>query len=115
MGAGAGIIFLRSVGSEISKCSRVTRSRRDAVAGRHVVRSDWQGSVYLFRLRLVPRAAGRGSGRLSHVREHAERGQSAVTELQRTVADEPPPFLGTWSRVYTVVVIYLACLVTLFY
>jgi hypothetical protein len=38
-----------------------------------------------------------------------------VTELQRTVADEPPPFLGTWGRVYTVVVIYLACVITLFY
>jgi hypothetical protein len=38
-----------------------------------------------------------------------------VNEPQRTVADEPPPFLGTWKRVYTVVVIYLACVITLFY
>jgi hypothetical protein len=38
-----------------------------------------------------------------------------VTESQRTIADEPPPFLGTWKRVYTVVVIYLACVIGLFY
>jgi len=38
-----------------------------------------------------------------------------VTEPQRTVLDEPPPFLGTWRRVYTVVVIYLACVIGLFY
>jgi hypothetical protein len=38
-----------------------------------------------------------------------------VTEPQRTVADEPPPFLGTWGRVYTVVVIYLACVIAIFY
>ncbi len=29
--------------------------------------------------------------------------------------DEPPPFLHTWGRVYTVVVCYLACLIVLFY
>ena len=29
--------------------------------------------------------------------------------------DEPPPFLGTWPRVYTAVLIYLAILITLFY
>jgi hypothetical protein len=38
-----------------------------------------------------------------------------VNESQRTVLDEPPPFLGTWKLVYTVVVIYLACLISLFY
>jgi len=38
-----------------------------------------------------------------------------VNEPQRNIADEPPPFLGTWKRVYTVVVIYLACVITLFY
>ena len=38
-----------------------------------------------------------------------------LPEPQRTVADEPPPFLGSWKRVYTVVVIYLACVITLFY
>jgi hypothetical protein len=29
--------------------------------------------------------------------------------------DEPPPFLGTWPRVYTVVLIYLAALIVLAY
>ena len=29
--------------------------------------------------------------------------------------DEPPPFLGTWPRVYTAVLVYLAVLIVLFY
>jgi hypothetical protein len=29
--------------------------------------------------------------------------------------DDPPPFLGTWERVYGAVVIYLAMLIVLFY
>ena len=29
--------------------------------------------------------------------------------------DEPPPFLGTWRRVYTAVIIYLAILIALCY
>ena len=29
--------------------------------------------------------------------------------------EEPPPFLGTWRRVYTVVVIYLVAIISLFY
>lgn len=29
--------------------------------------------------------------------------------------DEPPPFLGTWPRVYTVVLVYLAALIAVFY
>jgi hypothetical protein len=33
----------------------------------------------------------------------------------REVPDEPPPFLGTWPRVYTAVAIYLALLITAFY
>ena len=31
------------------------------------------------------------------------------------VPDEPPPFLGVWSRVYLGVVIYLALLIAAFY
>jgi hypothetical protein len=38
-----------------------------------------------------------------------------VTEPERTVIDEPPPFLGSWQRVYAFVVIYLACIIGLFY
>jgi hypothetical protein len=29
--------------------------------------------------------------------------------------DEPPPFLGSWRRVYIVVLIYLACVIAAFY
>ena len=29
--------------------------------------------------------------------------------------DEPPPLLGTWRRVYTAILIYLACVITAFY
>jgi hypothetical protein len=29
--------------------------------------------------------------------------------------DEPPPFLGTWRRVYTAILIYLAALIAGFY
>jgi hypothetical protein len=32
-----------------------------------------------------------------------------------TPADEPPPVLGSWGRVYAAVVIYLAALISLFY
>lgn len=33
----------------------------------------------------------------------------------RDVPDEPPPFLGTWKRVYTGVLIYLVAIVAVFY
>jgi hypothetical protein len=33
----------------------------------------------------------------------------------RDVSDEPPPFLGTWRRVYVAVLIYLAGLIGVFY
>jgi len=33
----------------------------------------------------------------------------------RDVPDEPPPFLGTWKRVYVAVLIYLAAIIMLFY
>ena len=29
--------------------------------------------------------------------------------------DEPPPFLGSWKRVYTFVLIYVAALISLLY
>jgi hypothetical protein len=29
--------------------------------------------------------------------------------------DEPPPFLGTWRRVYAAVLLYLAALIGVFY
>ena len=33
----------------------------------------------------------------------------------RDVPDEAPPFLGTWRRVYTAVLIYLGALIFAFY
>jgi hypothetical protein len=33
----------------------------------------------------------------------------------RDVPDEPPPFLGTWGRVYTAILIYLAVIIFVFY
>jgi len=35
--------------------------------------------------------------------------------LTRDVPDDPPPFLGTWRRVYIATVIYLAALIFGFY
>ncbi len=29
--------------------------------------------------------------------------------------DEPPPILGTWRRLYTAIIAYLALLISLFY
>ena len=39
----------------------------------------------------------------------------APEPIRRVVADEPPPFLGTWSRVYAAILIYLALLIFGFY
>jgi hypothetical protein len=33
----------------------------------------------------------------------------------RQVPDEPPPFLGTWKRVYVAVLIYLCVVIAVFY
>lgn len=33
----------------------------------------------------------------------------------RAVVDDPPPFLGTWPRVYAAVICYLAALIAAFY
>ncbi len=33
----------------------------------------------------------------------------------KTPAVEPPPFLGTWKRVYAAVLVYLAVLIGVFY
>ena len=35
--------------------------------------------------------------------------------MKREGIDEPPPFLGTWKRVYIAVVLYLIVLITLFW
>lgn len=35
--------------------------------------------------------------------------------MKRAVQEEPPPFLGTWGRVYGVVAVYLFGLITAFW
>ena len=35
--------------------------------------------------------------------------------VEKPPADEPPPFLKTWGRVYSVVLIELALIVAIFY
>lgn len=38
-----------------------------------------------------------------------------MSERHRPAAqDEPPPFLGTWGRVYAAVILYLIVLIVLF-
>jgi hypothetical protein len=36
-------------------------------------------------------------------------------EPERQIRDEPPPILGTWSRVYVAVLVYLAVVISAFY
>jgi hypothetical protein len=38
-----------------------------------------------------------------------------MDEIRREPADDAPPFLGTWPRVYVAVVVYLAVLIVLIY
>jgi hypothetical protein len=52
---------------------------------------------------------GNKPGRLSHRDTLAD-----MPEL-RQVPDEPPPFLGTWRRVYTAAMVYLAGIILLLY
>jgi len=35
--------------------------------------------------------------------------------VSREVVDSPPPFLGSWKRVYIVVAVYLAVLIAAFW
>jgi len=39
----------------------------------------------------------------------------APHKIPRPVEDEPPPFLGSWRRIYIMVLFYLALLVAGFY
>jgi len=34
---------------------------------------------------------------------------------QQHIGDEPPPVLGSWGRVYTFVLCYIACVIGVFY
>ena len=35
--------------------------------------------------------------------------------MKRDFIDEPPPFLGSWRRIYMIVILYLVTLITLFW
>jgi hypothetical protein len=49
------------------------------------------------------------TGAINSLRYTSERAQRAMYE------DEPPPFLGSWPRVYAAVLIYLAILILTLY
>jgi hypothetical protein len=34
---------------------------------------------------------------------------------EKPIVDEPPPILGRWPRVYTIVLLYLAAVIAIFY
>ncbi|MEI9812057.1 MAG: hypothetical protein WDO18_05010 [Acidobacteriota bacterium] len=38
-----------------------------------------------------------------------------MSDPQRQVIDEPPPFFKRWINVYRFVLIYVACVIALFY
>lgn len=38
-----------------------------------------------------------------------------MTQPQKEVIDEPPPFFGSWPRVYAFVLIFLAVVIVLFW
>jgi hypothetical protein len=38
-----------------------------------------------------------------------------MTPDEKPILDEPPPALGTWPRVYTAVLTYLAAVIVIFY
>jgi len=40
---------------------------------------------------------------------------SLMPQDRAEMPDEPPPFLGSWPRVYTAVLVYLAALIVLFW
>jgi hypothetical protein len=59
---------------------------------------------------LVSRTARRRSGRVSHLRESVERRKDPVN-----APDEGPPILGNWRRLYIIILLYLACIITALY
>src|ERR1700679_2257941 len=110
------------MGPALPEHSRIARPRRKGAPRRRVVHALWQGRLHFLFLRLVPRVAGRRCRRLPPLRQHAERRESPVMEdarpvpekgFEKVILDEPPPFLGTWGRVYRFVLIYLAAIIFL--
>ena len=62
--------------------------------------------AYLYVILMVPAVARGCTGRVPHLREHAE-------PMNTETPDEPPPFLGTWPRVYAAIIVYLVALIAL--
>ena len=87
--------------------------------GSHALHALRQGRVRVHGVLLVSRAARRSSGRVSHLRESVERRKDAVSgephKIPHPVEDEPPPILGTWRRIYIIVLCYLTLLIAGFY
>src|SRR5947208_4026187 len=101
------------MGPALSACLRVARSGRQAAARRNALHALRKGCIHLHRLLLVSAVAGGRAWGLPHFRQHAERrkGSASVSGEQ----DEPPPIFGTWRRVYTMVLLFLAGLIVAFY
>jgi hypothetical protein len=38
-----------------------------------------------------------------------------MADPQIPMPDEPPPFLGSWRRIYAIVLVYLGLLIAVFY
>jgi hypothetical protein len=38
-----------------------------------------------------------------------------IDPVSEEIPDEPPPFLGSWPRVYAAVLVYLAAIILFFY
>jgi len=60
---------------------------------------------------------GGGTDRDRLAKRDALLNEARLSELRADKAerDEPPPFLGTWGRVYALVVLYLALLIAALY
>jgi hypothetical protein len=48
--------------------------------------------------------------------KHASHSQTPPAPVHSAAGeDEPPPFCGTWPRLYAAIVIYLSTVITIFY
>src|SRR2546425_4225341 len=103
------------MGPAVRVCVRVPRPGRKTAARRHAVRELRKRRVHLHGLFLVSTAAGGRARRLPHLRKHDQRRKGFPSMIPVPPEDEPPPFLGSWRRVYTVVLAYLACVIVAFY
>lgn len=69
---------------------------------------------------MVPKASGRkararGAGKTSRPRGNIVYMNASDGSGREPDEDGPPPLLGTWGRVYTALLVYLAALIALFW